>query len=50
MQCCRCHEEIPDGSLFFNFCGKRQPEWAPPAQKKKAPPPQGQRHSVPFWR
>ena len=41
MQCCRCHEEIPDGSLFCNFCGKRQPEWAPPAQRKKRRRPKG---------
>ncbi len=41
MQCCRCHEEIPDGSLFCNRCGKRQPEWAPPAQRKKRRRPKG---------
>lgn len=41
MQCCRCHKEIPDGSLFCNFCGKRQPEWAPPAQRKKRRRPKG---------
>ncbi len=41
MECCRCHEEIPDGSLFCNFCGKRQPEWAPPAQRKKRRRPKG---------
>lgn len=41
MECCRCHEEIPDGSLFCNFCGKRQPEWAQPAQRKKRRRPKG---------
>ena len=41
MECCRCHEEIPDGSLFCNFCGKRQPEWAPPVQRKKRRRPRG---------
>ncbi len=32
MLCCRCHREIPDGSMFCNFCGKRQPS-APPPQR-----------------
>lgn len=33
MLCCRCHREIPDGSTFCNFCGKRQ-TGAPPPQRK----------------
>ena len=33
MLCIRCHKEIPDGSNFCNFCGKRQPD-APPAHTK----------------
>lgn len=48
MQCCRCHEEITDGSLFCNFCGKRQPEWAPPAQRKKRRRPKGSGTVYPF--
>ena len=34
MLCCRCRREIPDGSMFCNFCGKRQ-TGAPPPQRKK---------------
>ncbi len=33
MLCCRCHREIPDGSFFCNFCGKRQ-TGAPAPQRK----------------
>ncbi len=33
MLCCRCRREIPDGSMFCNFCGKRQ-TGAPPPQRK----------------
>lgn len=33
MLCCRCHREIPDGSFFCNFCGKRQ-SGAPAPQRK----------------
>ncbi len=33
MLCCRCRREIPDNSMFCNFCGKRQ-AGAPPLQRK----------------
>lgn len=34
MVCVRCQRELPEGSLFCNFCGKRQPA-APPPQRRK---------------
>lgn len=34
MICVRCQREIPDGSLFCNICGKRQPS-APAPQRRK---------------
>lgn len=41
MQCIRCKREIPDGAAFCPWCGKRQPETAPPAQRKKRRRPKG---------
>lgn len=40
MECQRCHKEIPEGSLFCNWCGKRQPD-APPPQRRKRRRPKG---------
>lgn len=41
MICIRCKREIPDGAAFCPWCGKRQPETAPPAQRKKRRRPRG---------
>lgn len=41
MNCIRCKREIPDGAAFCPWCGKRQPETAPPAQRKKRRRPKG---------
>lgn len=40
MECQRCHKEIPEGSLFCNWCGKRQPD-APSPQRRKHRRPSG---------
>ena len=34
MICARCHREIPDGSAFCNFCGKRQTAATPSPQRR----------------
>lgn len=41
MQCIRCKREIPEGAAFCQWCGKRQPETTPPAQRKKRRRPKG---------
>lgn len=41
MECIRCHKEVPDGALFCPWCGKRQPDYAPPVQRKKRRRPKG---------
>lgn len=41
MTCIRCKREIPEGAAFCQWCGKRQPETAPPAQRKKRRRPKG---------
>lgn len=41
MQCQRCHKEIADGSLFCNWCGRRQQATTAPAQRKKRRRPRG---------
>lgn len=41
MKCARCGREAPDGALFCPWCGKRQPENAPPVQRKKRRRPKG---------
>lgn len=41
MQCIRCKRDIPDGAAFCPWCGKRQPDTAPPAQRKKRRRPKG---------
>lgn len=41
MECIRCHKEVPDGALFCPWCGKRQPDYAPPMQRKKRRRPKG---------
>lgn len=40
MNCVRCRRELPDDSLFCNYCGKKQIT-ALPAQRKKRRRPQG---------
>lgn len=41
MQCIRCKREIPDGAAFCPWFGKRLPDTAPPAQRKKRRRPKG---------
>lgn len=41
MTCIRCGKDVPDGALFCPWCGKRQPDYAPPAQRKKRRRPKG---------
>lgn len=41
MECIRCHQAVPDGALYCPWCGKRQPETAPPPQRKKRRRPRG---------
>ena len=41
MTCIRCGREAPDGAIFCPWCGKRQPENAPPLQRKKRRRPKG---------
>ena len=41
MKCVRCGREAPDGASFCPWCGKRQPEYAPPVQRKKRRRPKG---------
>lgn len=41
MKCIRCGREAPDGALFCPWCGKRQPEYTPPVQRKKRRRPKG---------
>lgn len=40
MKCVRpcCRKEIPDGASFCPWCGKKQPEAAPPQRKKRRRP------------
>ncbi len=40
MNCLRCRREIPDGSLFCNYCGKRQAN-APPRSPRRTRRPNG---------
>lgn len=41
MKCIRCGRDAPDGALFCPWCGKRQPEYTPPVQRKKRRRPKG---------
>lgn len=41
MTCIRCKRDVPEGALFCPWCGKRQPETAPPLQRKKRRRPKG---------
>lgn len=41
MKCIRCGKDAPDGALYCPWCGKRQPEYAPPVQRKKRRRPKG---------
>lgn len=41
MLCIRCKREIPDGAAYCQWCGKLQPEVAPPPQRKKRRRPRG---------
>lgn len=41
MGCVRCNRELPEGALFCPWCGKRQPETAPPPQRKRHRRPRG---------
>lgn len=38
MQCIRCYREIPDKSLYCNFCGKRQTSAPAPSRKHSRRP------------
>lgn len=39
--CYRCGREIPDGASYCPWCGKPQPGYAPPTQRKKRRRPKG---------
>ena len=41
MECVRCRRELPADAMFFPWCGKRQPETAPPLQRKHRRRPKG---------
>lgn len=49
MKCVRpcCRKEIPDGASFLSVV-REEAVGSRPAAKKKAPPPNGHRHSVPL--
>ena len=41
MECVRCRRELPADAMFCPWCGKRQPETAPPLQRKRRRRPKG---------
>lgn len=41
MECVRCQKRIPDEAMFCPWCGKRQPAFSPPLQRKKRRRPKG---------
>ena len=41
MDCVRCQKGIPDEAVFCPWCGKRQPAFSPPPQRKERRRPKG---------